>query len=244
MLDRMVATTLVVMGLGCLSACGNSVRHQPEAFVQAGHMLPVSVKIRLAEDESRAEGTLHYRTQPGQPYQAVALAARGTEYWAPIQSEGLQPGDSIEYYIDVVIDGETHGLASAARPFRVDVLSARQVVERSLRHGVEYGEADLPVRFVVFTGGVALDEASVVYEMPSIEGQVNAPLRPQERGVYATVVPARVVTPGAWRYGIRVRVGMDEFLFPKEGMGEFYVRPRPRHPHGPGPEHEPDPLGR
>jgi len=196
--------------------------HSHEPFVEVGRTLDVVVGV--PEDKAPlTSGTIHYRLPGESDYQADQLRRRGNDLWFSLPTATLEPGETVEYYFDILIDGELHQLGGPADPYRSTFAPRKDVIARTLSADVSYGDADDDIVFHLWAGGVDVDRAEVTYWAPNLPGRLTAPMD-RFGGDCRHVIDAVDAKPGYHRYRIHAYVDDTVYDLPLTGEQPFLVR--------------------
>lgn len=210
-----------------LAACGP--QHTARPTVDVGQMLDLTVDVPDPR-AAQAEGSVYYR-MPGEPaYRAFPLAHRRDALVFAVPTDHLAPGETIEYYFDVFVDGQLKPLGSPDEPYTTRVVRAAGAaggpgplaVAGKPTIELVHGGADAPIIFYLHKNGLRIDRAELTYHAPQIPGRVVADMEPWS-GSHRLVIPAYAVAPGEWRYRIRA-ICRDRILeLPPEGDAAFEI---------------------
>ena len=214
---------LMAFGFACLlSACGPV--HSPQRFVEADRTIDLSVSVP-SDKAGSASGTVYYRfpTLGESDYQAAAMKRRGSELYYSLATNGLEPGQVVEYYFDVIIDDELHHMAGPTMPYESILATREDVIAYSMSTDVACSDAAHDVTIELRTGGVEVDQAEVSYYAPNLPGRLTVPMAKWGRNFRHTI-DADQVRHGYYRYRIHAYVGETVYDLPLHGEGSFRVR--------------------
>lgn len=209
----------LIVGLA-LAACGPTHSHRP--YVEVGTPLALTVDVPK-EHAADASAQVHYRMPAATGYETAELARRGPELYVTLDTEGLQAGQAVAYYFDVVAGGELTLLRSPDNPYVTRFVSRDELILRSLSVDVGHDGADDDVTFELHTGDIAIDAARVVYQPPDLAGHVTQPMQ-RLNGGWKLIVPADRVAEGLWRYSIEADLRDRVYVVPGAGAGHFQVK--------------------
>jgi hypothetical protein len=212
---------LLLTAFGC-----SRIQYSFKPYYPAGAAVPVEVVVPHKATQPIG-GTVYYRTQNAGPYQPVAMGARGDQLWAVLPTENLQPKERVEYYIDVTRGDELHPIRSPGSPFVVTFLGKVDMLLSSLRDSVNAGYDHDAVRISLATGNHTVEVPRVVYQMPSVPGDIRADMYGDSYRGYQLVIPPHAVHAGTWRYAIEVTYEGETYRLPAHGYRTFIVKQTP-----------------
>lgn len=219
----MRATCALVIGIGLVVTAGcTKVHHRYEPYQAIGRPIPIEVSIKHKSDEP-ISGTVYHRSAGRFNYKATRLQARGEQLWAMVPTDGLQPDDTVEYYLDVVKDGRLTTLGTPGAPYVVTVLDQAGMVRNSLRDYPVASDSAHAVAIVLSAHRQPIEQPTALYQMPGVPGDVRAPMEADGHGNYKIVIPPAAVSPGTWRYAIEVPYNGQVFRLPEQGYRSFVV---------------------
>ena len=218
-----VCLALTVISVG-LMGCGG-VHHRGDSFVLVGQPYPVEVSVSAKKGED-VSGTVYHRVSGETEYHQTPLVVRRNGKWlsASLPIDASEPGQVIEYYIDVFAGEKSYALYSPATPKRVKVVEIGEMVARKVHVEVNYRYDGDPVQFTLRTGGLDVAYAVLTYQAPGIPGWTTVDMHPDRGGKWHVVVPGEHVHAGWWNYRVETEAEGVEHSIPGEYWESFEVR--------------------
>lgn len=220
--------TSLIVAAAILSGC-SGVHHTSQSYCLVGQPYPIEVHVSLKETQT-ASGTVYYRSNKNFTYYPLPLLARGggRVLSATLPASLSIANQTIEYYIDVMKNHKPYALRSPAVPYHVNVLTKQQLIYMKLRSKVKYGTAGDTVTFVLQTGDLRVNHASLTYQAPGLPGVTTTPLRHHHHGQMTVTIPGRHVQAGWWNYRIEAEVdGVYRVLPDDQDWDSFEVKQKP-----------------
>lgn len=219
---RILRLTYIALLALALQGCGPV--HSPQRFVEADRTIDLSVSVP-SDKAGTASGTVYYRFPAlgESDYQAAPMKRRGNELYFSLPTNGLEPGQVVEYYFDVIVDDELHHLAGPTTPYRSTLATHEDVIAHAMSTDVTSSDAGHDVTIELRTGDVIVDHAEVSYYAPHLPGRLTATMDKWGRN-FRHVIDADQVRPGYYRYRIHAYVGDTVYDLPLTGDGSFRVQ--------------------
>jgi hypothetical protein len=212
------------LACGCLLAAAGctSIRHYPTDRLPVGSPLPLEVSVRTKAGR-HVEGTVFYRTGGMGRFEEAPMNYRAGILYAELPTDTLAPRDTVEYYVDVRLDGDLHAIGTPGSPYVVTMLDRRDMILSSLHEQVFASDTMNEVRVVLVARDQPIGQPTISYMMPGVPGEIRTPMEPDGYGNYVMAIEPHAVRSGTWKYAIEVPLDGSIHRMPRQGYQSFSV---------------------
>ena len=210
------------------AGCGG-VGHRYTSVQPVGTSLPIEVSVKYKADQT-VYGTVHYRSSGTGAYGREPMQLRAGQLWAMLPTEDVASQETVEYYVDVNVNGKLHALGSPGSPYVVTFMDEESMILASLREEVYASDTRNEVRILLLAWNEPIDQPFIKYQLPGVPGEIRAPMEPDGRGNYQILIPPYAVSPGIWRYSIEFSLYGTAHRVPPYGTRSFTVTQAYDHP--------------